>query len=120
MTPKKLVITAAAAGLMMAGSAGTAFASPAESPAGSIAVAPAAFSAPADWNNNNNRHDNNHGRGWDGDRRKNADWDGHNWQWWHGWGISPDLCRIGGGHIDWKHRECDGGRFDNFKVRWWR
>jgi hypothetical protein len=84
------------------------------------AAAPAAaapvlttFSTPLD---NDHRWDRDHGRSWDGDRRGNDGWDGHPWRWWHDAGISPDLCRDGGGHVVGDHR-CEGGRFDDFHVR---
>ena len=79
-------------------------------------LVPSAFSAPAD---NDHRWDRDHGRSWDGDRRGNDGWDGHGWRWWHDGGISADLCRDGGGHVVWRwwrHR-CQGGRFDDFRVR---
>lgn len=61
--------------------------------------------------------DNDHGRGWDGDRGRDGDWDGHPWRWWHDWGISADLCRDGGGHVVWDRHRCEGGRFDDFNIR---
>ena len=63
------------------------------------------------------RRDNDHGRGWDGDRRRDDNWDGHDWHWWHDWGISAELCRDGGGHVQWDRHRCEGGRFDDFHVR---
>ena len=78
------------------------------------AVAPSAFSVPTnDWH----RWDRDHGRSWDGDRRGRDGWDGHFWGWWHDSGISWQLCRDGGGHVNWDKHRCEGGRFDDFHVR---
>jgi hypothetical protein len=69
-------------------------------------------------NRRSDNHTNWHWHGyWDGDRRHDGSWDGHPWRWWNTWGISADLCRDGGGHVDWGKHRCDGGRFDDFHVR---
>jgi hypothetical protein len=115
----KLTIAALAAGLLATGGASTALASP------TAAAMPAlsAFATPLDRDHDNrgwdgaDRRDNDHGRGWDGDRRRDDNWDGHDWHWWHDWGISPELCRDGGGHVQWDQHRCEGGRFDDFHVR---
>lgn len=75
---------------------------------------------PGDNNWQDKGHDNDWNKGpeWDrGHDRDHWNWGGHNWRWWHDWGISPWLCRDGGGHVDWKRHRCDGGRFDDFRVR---
>jgi hypothetical protein len=126
----KFTIAALAAGLFATGAATTALAAPTGTTATPVL---AAFSTPLDnghdnhgqdnhgqdnrGGGNDNRQDNDHGRGWDGDRNHDGDWDGHDWHWWHNWGISADLCRDGGGHVNWDQHRCDGGRFDDFHVR---
>jgi hypothetical protein len=75
---------------------------------------------PGDNNWKANGHDNNWNKGRDWDRSHDRDhwnWGGHDWHWWHNWGISPRLCRDGGGHVDWQRHRCEGGRFDDFRVR---
>jgi hypothetical protein len=57
------------------------------------------------WNNNWNR-DRDHNR--DRDRDHNR---GDNW------GVSPERCRDGGGHVNWHRDRCDGGRFDGDRIR---
>lgn len=130
----KLTVAVVAAGMLGAGGVSTALAAPA---AQTVSMPLAAFSTPLDFGrgnrsgdgdggrdgdhrqgrDQNDRRDGDHGRGWDGDRRRDNDWDGHDWHWWHDSGISPDLCRDGGGHVRWDRHRCDGGRFDGFRVR---
>jgi hypothetical protein len=140
---KRMLIGAVAAGLLTAGAGASTLAAPAGAAAPATVLT--AFSTPLDntngnWDHNNgdrgrdgnggwehnrggdNRgwdrgRDNDHGRGWDGDRRGDGDWDGHDWHWWHNWGISAALCRDGGGHVRWDQHRCEGGRFDDFHVR---
>jgi hypothetical protein len=109
----KLAMATMAAGLVATGGVGTALDTPA---AASASPDLAAFSVPMDKYDHGPR-DNDHGRGWNGDRRHNGGWDGHAWRWWHNSGISADLCKRGGGHVDWKHHRCVRGRFDDFHVR---
>lgn len=130
----KLTAAMVAAGMLAAGGVFTTLAAPA---AQTVLTSPAAFATPLDIGHDNrsedgdghrdgdhnqrrdqrDRRDGDHGRGWDGDRRHDDDWDGHNWHWWHDWGISPALCRDGGGHVRWDQHRCDGGRFDDFRLR---
>lgn len=122
----KLTIAALAAGMLATGGASTALAAPATRTA---TPSLAAFTTPLDFGRDgrggdgdrgrdgDGRHGGDHGRGWDGDRRRDHDWDGHNWHWWHDWGISAELCRDGGGHVRWDRHRCEGGRFDDFHVR---
>jgi hypothetical protein len=110
MLLSKLAVAAAVAGLVATGGAGTALAAPADP-----TPVPAAFTVPVDRYDHGPR-DNDHGRGWNGDRRRNGGWDGHAWRWWHDRGISADLCQRGRGHVDWRHHRCQGGRFNDFRV----
>lgn len=132
----KLTIAALASAILATGGAAAATA-----PTSGVAPALAALTTPLDRNHGgsgrdgdnrrgdagrddlggsrgrDDRRDNDHGRGWDGDRRRDDNWDGHDWHWWHDWGISAELCRDGGGHVQWDRHRCEGGRFDDFHVR---
>jgi hypothetical protein len=117
----KFTIAALAAGLLATGGV--------TAPTGTAATPVlATFSTPLDkghdnhdqgnrGGDNDNRHDDDRERGWDGDRNHDGDWDGHDWHWWHDWGISADLCRDGSGHVNWDQHRCEGGRFDDFHIR---
>lgn len=83
-------------------------------PAATTAPELTTFSTQVD---NDHRWDRDHGGSWNGDRRGSDGWDGHPWRWWHDTGISPKLCRDGGGHVVGNRKRCNGGRFDDFRVR---
>jgi hypothetical protein len=113
MSPQKIAVAAAAVGLLATGGAATALAAPAGTAAAPVLTA---FSVPL-GNGHGRGWDNDHGRGWDGRRDRDGGWDGRPWRFWHDGGISADLCRDGGGHVNWDRHRCDGGRFDDFHIR---
>lgn len=116
--PRTAALAVMAAAVLATGGAATGLTglstSAAAAPAATTAPVLATFSTPLD---NDHRWDHDHGRSWNNDRRGNDGWDGHPWRWWHNAGISPQLCRDGGGHVVWDRHRCEGGRFDDFHVR---
>ncbi len=106
-SPKRIAVAALAAGVLATGGVATALAAPVGATAAPVLTA---FSVPLD-----NGQGRDHGR--DGDRGRGEGWDGHPWRWWHDDGISGDLCRDGGGHVDWDRHRCASGRFDDFHIR---
>jgi hypothetical protein len=66
------------------------------------------------WGGKHNRGDN-----W-GDRNRgdhNRDRDRGHRDHDRDWGVSPERCRDGGGHVNWHRDRCDGGRFDGDRIR---
>jgi hypothetical protein len=57
------------------------------------------------------------GHDWDGNRRRDGGWEGHPWRWWHDSGITGARCRAGGGHVEGDRHRCEGGRYDDFRIR---
>jgi hypothetical protein len=64
-----------------------------------------AYADPHDW-----AHDRDHGH-------QHPGWHFFNGHGWYPGFVSPEACRRGGGHPDFRRDECEGGRFDDFLLR---
>ncbi|HEY9416207.1 MAG TPA: hypothetical protein VIQ30_15715 [Pseudonocardia sp.] len=117
---KNFLITATFAVGMTAAGAGTAFAA---APTTAAPVQSVAFTQPSyDWNDNRDRdRDRDRDRGnWGWGNRGNWGWHVNgNWGNRGNWGVSPQQCRRGGGHVDWNDRKCRGGRYGGDRLRIW-
>jgi hypothetical protein len=68
------------------------------------------------WGGKDNRGDNWGDRN-RGDHNRDRDRDRGHRDHDRDWGVSPERCRDGGGHVNWHRDRCDGGRFDCDRIR---
>jgi hypothetical protein len=68
------------------------------------------------WGGKHNRGDNWGDRN-RGDHNRDRDRDRGHRDHDRDWGVSPERCRDGGGHVNWHRDRCDGGRFDGDRIR---